>query len=258
MLSWILCAALAAGSQAAETWKAPDNPDPQKILDEAVQDMHAGKNEQALAKLVWFHDNALKYDPALSGVRQSFALADWLELAKAYPPAMDALKRARDEALKAVERVDGADGVFEPFNDLASINRTLGDESLTETAFVELDTNRPEAAQRAFRLAEPALIRSKRYELCAKYVMPDRDWSMARRLYHLGTSGAEGGNPKRAEFAEQKFTNEVSTLVALLVVSRRKEEADVIAQKARAEWNDPQFHAAIDSALGGAVPDPWP
>ncbi len=36
------------------------------------------------------------------------------------------------------------------------------------------------------------------------------------------------------------------------------EEAAETARLARAEWDDPAFGAALDTALKGEVPEPWP
>jgi len=41
-------------------WTPPENPNPQQILSEAQSDAKAGRYEDALAKHVWFHENALK------------------------------------------------------------------------------------------------------------------------------------------------------------------------------------------------------
>jgi hypothetical protein len=83
-------------------WAPPANPDPDKILNGAQDDAQAGRYADALAKHVWFHENALKYQPALYGVRLSFALSYWAQLGDAYPPALEKLKSIRDETAKKV------------------------------------------------------------------------------------------------------------------------------------------------------------
>ena len=47
-------------------------------------------------------------------------------------------------------------------------------------------------------------------------------------------------------------------MLAILVIEGRRAEAEEIAKKARVEWDDPGFHAAIDQALAGNVPEPCP
>ena len=65
-----------------------------------------------------------------------------------------------------------------------------------------------------------------------------------------------GTNHLRA--GEKSFTNKTTTLVALLVVNGRKSEAEKIAQDAKQEWDNRAFHAKLDDALHGRVPEPWP
>ena len=63
---------------------------------------------------------------------------------------------------------------------------------------------------------------------------------------------------RHLDFANKKFANDSTTLVAILAVNDRKKEAEEIAASARAELDDRSFHAAIEQALQGVVPEPWP
>jgi hypothetical protein len=125
---------------AKAAWTPPANPDPQQILTEAQADARAGRYEVALAKHVWFHRNSLKIDPAFYGVRLSFALMYWKELAKVYPPAKAKLIELRDEAEKQVG--SGRDGL-EAFVDFEAINTELGENEKTVALFKSLDKNKP-------------------------------------------------------------------------------------------------------------------
>src|SRR5258708_507286 len=73
--------------------------DVQRALEDAERFQREGKYAQSLERHIWYHQNALKYAPAQSGVRLSFALSDWAELGKVYPKALAALRSTRDEAL---------------------------------------------------------------------------------------------------------------------------------------------------------------
>lgn len=57
------------------------------------------------------------------------------------------------------------------------------------------------------------------------------------------------------EATDKKFTKDVATLVAILAINDRKDEAEQIATSARGEWDDKSFHKAIDEALKGTMPD---
>lgn len=240
-------------------WTAPESPDPQQILREAVDDAAARRYNVALAKQLWFHNNAARYNRGLSAVRTSFALGYWRQLADAYPPALDALKRARDEAWSTT--MSGADTTLAlpSFRDFAALNRTLGEESRTATAFAQLDREKPEIARRVALAARPALIRAKEFDLCARYVDADF-WQTLLTGYQMARNSAEtsGLGSGADSLLDLRFTNDVTTLVALLVVSGRRADAERVAGEARREKDDAAFAASIDKALQGNVPAPWP
>ncbi|HTD86247.1 MAG TPA: serine/threonine-protein kinase, partial [Candidatus Binatia bacterium] len=74
-----------------------EKPQPSKILDEAKEQRQHGEYEQALQRHIWYHNHALEFEPSLTGVRLSFALAEWIELGRRYPRARRALIEIRDE-----------------------------------------------------------------------------------------------------------------------------------------------------------------
>src|SRR5688572_13955457 len=84
-----------------------------------------GKYEEALRHHISFHDNILKTEPAMYGVRLSFALSAWIELGQKYPAALVALKDVRD---KKTARLAGGEQSSALFHDVESINQYLGEE----------------------------------------------------------------------------------------------------------------------------------
>ena len=246
-----------APAASAGEWTAPDRPDPKKILDEARRDARAGHFEVALKKHLWFHRNALQFQRSLSAVRLSFALGAWFRLGGVYPPALVALRDTRDQALRTFRQGRS----FLAFVDFAAINRTLGEEARTVEAFVALDRYDPATATQAFAAARPALIKARHYTLCGKYLKPKKDLSLALDIYRMDRDAAKderAAAPEMRKFAEDRFTNETTTLVALLVVNGRDAEAKEIAKAVESEWNAPALHAAVEKALKGVVPEPWP
>lgn len=59
-------------------------------------------------------------------------------------------------------------------------------------------------------------------------------------------------------FGEKKFSSGVATLVALLVLNERNEEAKTIRGKAIKEWDDKAFQERLDKALLGELPPAFP
>lgn len=241
----------------ADDWTPPDNPDPQAILREASVDAREKKYETALAKHLWFHENALRLNQAMTGVRLSFALSDWEKLGREYPPALEKLKSIRDSLEKRVKK---GEDIGSGFHDLAAINRTLNEDSRTAESFRQLDSQNPKAATMAFHFVKPALVKDKAYELYVKYVDAKRDFLQMKHLYELNQQMAE--NPKfgakLSEHGSKTFRNGCTTLVAILVVTDRKTEAKEIAALAKKELDDAQFQEELEAALSGTVPKPWP
>jgi hypothetical protein len=151
-------------------WTPPTDPDPSAVFDQARKNVQAGRFADALAQLVWFHNNALTYEPALAGVRLSYALSEWTELGERYPPALDALRQI---ASATAERLRGNVPRSHDLHDFASINSYLREDAATADLFAWLDEHRPEFAAEAYDIAQPALIRARRFELCTKHVDPE-------------------------------------------------------------------------------------
>jgi tetratricopeptide (TPR) repeat protein len=263
-MSLILSIVLIQGVVRAEAWTPPEKPDPQAIMREAKADARAGKYDVALAKQEWFYEHALEFQPSLSGVRLSFALGNWFDLAKEYQPAMAKLMEVRDEARQRVAEEDDPKALFNDFHDLASINRVLGEENLTAEAFREVHQRDPEGAARIFNVAEPALIRAKEYKLCGEYIDTDKSLRRITEHYRRMREFEERSKQDRPipKFAEPRFLNEAATLVALLVVNDRQDEAERAVVELKKEKGDAAFHAKLaeelEKALKGTVPKPWP
>ncbi len=139
-------------------WTPPTHPDPNKIYDEATNDTRSGRYEDALAKFLWFHQNALKLEPSLAGVRLSFALSHWNDLGKVYLPAAEKLRATRDEAGKMFRE---SAGYRQAFLDFESISGELNENNKTIELFIWLDANKPSVATNIFDLALSVLVEAK-------------------------------------------------------------------------------------------------
>ncbi len=258
---------------AQDGWKPDNKPDPDRILTEAQEDAAAGRYEDALAKHVWFHENALKYAPAMSGVRLSFALGYWAALGAKYPPALLKLQAIRDTAGEGLRTGPdvvgpanecGVPEVRQAFNDFSAINRELGDNAKTRALFAWLDSNRPRVAAAVYDVAEPALISGKEFRLCGKYLDPDRSLrrivQLREEMLRLAASPEEPPDYAKdlKAFEEKSFSHSIATLVGLLAVNGRKADAERIAAEARKVQDDAGFRQLLLKAENGQVPPPWP
>jgi hypothetical protein len=256
---WVAIGALSALSGEA-AWTPPADPKPETI--EAIRaelgkDLAAKQYDDALAKHVWYHENALKYGTGQGGVRLSFVLSNWLELGKAYPPALQKLKAIQDGLEKQLS--DGKGG-FQQFHDFSAINKLLNEVKRTSDIFLLLDAKYPAQARIDFQAGLPALVTAKEYALCGKYLQPEQFYkSAADNFRYMLKFEAEHPAPGPAKsFAKQNFPNQCSTLVALLVKNNRLEEAKKFAAEGAKEFDDAAFKTQLEKALKGEVPPPWP
>jgi hypothetical protein len=140
--------------------------DPHKRLENGRAAAKAGRFEEALRDYVWFHNNALKYESSLSGVRLSYALSDWIGLGKSYPKAIAALERIRD---RKIALLIGGEEVFSLFHDVVSINESLKCQKKTCEVFKELDRRYPEFARSCASVILGALVKCGEFELAKRY-----------------------------------------------------------------------------------------
>jgi hypothetical protein len=135
-----------------------------------------------LLKHIWFHKNAMRIDQSLSGVRRSYALRAWSDLAQKYPPAHAAMVRIRNAAESSVWKDKNP---WQAAHDLSSLNEYLNNEPRTAALFISLNRKAPRRAERIYSLAEPLLIQMHEYKLCGRYLDPAYRFSTIRRGYRV-------------------------------------------------------------------------
>ncbi len=239
------------------TWAAGSNPDPDAILKDARAAFVAGRYADALAMQVWFHENALLHQRSFAGVRLSYALSDWADLAEQYPPALARLLAMRDDA--AAEPTTERFGSH-AMHDLVAINETLGDDENTMEVFDRIEREQPDLVRRtAFIFCRATLLRLRLYDRVLPYLRPETDLDHLIQVDDLQRELARGGHvadDHLLSYAEKSFREQSATLVALLVLGRRDEEARAIASRIRDHRSDDRIEAALAAAMKGVVPEP--
>jgi hypothetical protein len=261
-MRWTLCFLVLTSSALADDWVPPKNPQPQAILQAAKADKNAKRFEDALAKQVWIHEHSLDVDPAMTGVRLSFALSNWLELGEAYPPALAKMKLIRDTTEARIRDLETVRVRFEDFHDFVALNRTLRNEEKTARLFEWIELEREEDAKSLFQIATPALIKAKMYATCAKYMDPKESLTKANERFEQSMSMVKRFGKMFEEHTQNDYVNSIATLVAIMAINERKTEAAEIAEKAKQFIQDPSLSERLsdelESALEGVVPAPWP
>lgn len=209
-----------------------------------------GRYAEALSEYIWFHHHALAEQPALYGVRLSFALSHWKDLAEVYPLALVALHEVRDDKAK---RLSAGELDRELFHDVEAINQYLGASSETAQLFEALDRNHPEFAQACSHLALEALVAAEKFNLAAKHI-PDpigRVTTLAERLNHDIARIPERPRSKAPSFRAYtwNFALDLRTIVAIQCGAGRHAVAHDCRAKAGAILKPWYVRKAVEKAL---------
>lgn len=236
------------------TWTPPDDPDPSEILHSAVDDTRHGRYIESLEKHLWYHHNAMNNPlSGQGGVRLSFALGYWQELAKVYPPAKEAFVKTRNEAEAAVRQTHQ----FEPFHDVAAFNRELGENGRTVDLFLEIAEKNFTAAKLLYIVAEQYLIAAKRYRECNPFLETKQRMETAARGYEIESRfihrRSNRSGPTRP-VVSLPTVNHLLSLIALLVLNDRHEEAEEVQIAALKFIDDEHFRESLLEAMAGRFP----
>jgi hypothetical protein len=262
--SWAsaLAIALTVSTIAKGEWAPPEKPSPSAILREASADARAGRYEDALAKHLWYHENAEKFDSGQTGVRRSFALSYWYNLGADYAPALAKFEETREGARKNVLEGKHSKHVWNAFADYASMSEQLGEEQKIAELFLELRDKNEKHAKRVYHLAERALVDAERFDVCGEFLDAKRAMEREIKGYEMNLKFAkerEGEHGERLrDFGEQKFRHDAATIVVILAKNGKTDEAKELAQQARDAWDDKQLNEALDQALAGTPPKAYP
>ena len=238
----------------AELW-APnpalvEKPKPYEILQEARGLAQEGRYEEALQRQIWYHNHALEMDPAQTGVRLSFALSYWAELAQRYPKAKDALVDVRDRGTRKFEQGGGG---FDLFMEVAAINRELNQRDVTYALFKSTDARDPRLAGQCYFAVEDLLLERADYSLCARFIQSfqqrfEQSRDTRERMFSILDRTPEAKRSQLRQQADRSFIKSSRTLVEILVGVERKAEAESIRDQALVVLNVPELQSAVADA----------
>jgi hypothetical protein len=244
-------------SHATWAWTPPAHPDPSAILNEADADAHAGRMADAASKYLWFHREAVGREPSLSGVRVSFALHAWADLAKRDAATMSDFRAERDSTWQSLR--DIPTGRRERARDLFAMNRVIADHASSVEVYEWLDRERPELAIQLLPEALPALVATGSVDLAARRLDPPEALKAATRSLKLmrehrpplrTTEEAESFDT----VSERRFAQEAGRIVWVLVQSHREAEAQTLTRQAQSELRNPVAMAELKNTLTGRAP----
>ena len=206
--------------------------DPGAVLNRGCEALSHKQYRQALEHLVWFHENAVLQDRAYYGVRLSFALGCWKELASVYPPAMEALRFVRSRAIGALRAGLGNRDLF---HDFVSINRELGEARETYDLFRTLSARQPALAEECRHLAVDAIVETGDFDLASRCLPPPEChllWLSERLNADLEPKTVPAATAlQRREIYVQNYCSDVRAALCILKGLGKKDAA-----RAALEW----------------------
>jgi len=208
--------------------------DMQQYMQDTDDLINMEEYEEALERTIWFHNHALEHDKSMNGVRSSFALSDWHDFGKKYPPALEALKKTRDDKTQSL--LTGR-GNPELFSDVLSINRTLSEKNKSIELFRNLDEKQPKLAKSSWVFAKDLIIKSKDYDLVNKYIGNLRVEYARNEVRFIEMSEFYKNNEKEFGNYEQNYANDyyVNRTKELLIIAKKlnnSKAAEFIIKKA--------------------------
>jgi hypothetical protein len=132
----------------------------QEVLRQARQLVKSYEYAAALEKYLWFHDHALDTDRRLSGVRLSYAIAEWVDLAEVYLPARRALETVRNTKAESLTQCSQDVNLF---HDVAAIDRAFGQVERTRDLFRTISEIDRAFAGKCFHIALESLVHTKEF-----------------------------------------------------------------------------------------------
>jgi hypothetical protein len=141
--------------------------DPGEILNRGRSSAREGRHEEALRDFIWFHEHALEHDRSYYGVRLSFALGNWMDLAADYPPALEALRSVKRRGEAELLRGKGNRYLF---HDVESINRELKRTKDTYKLFLAIKKKHPKLAKACADLAIEEIVEAEDFKLASEYL----------------------------------------------------------------------------------------
>jgi hypothetical protein len=261
-------------SASAETWSPTLAPGEQldfaSILSQAKGFMDQGNYDDALQRLIWYHNHS-KFDPAQAGVRNSFALSNWVELGRHYPKARQALIEIRDADIR--EFSEGC-GYFGLFLEVSSINRELQEPDATLALFRQVEAGDKKLAQQCFGIVEGLLAQQGEYEKCLEYLGDPQaaferihqSWQQMKQFEERSAARREQTKqfqemiktnplyahlpmlPAPPKFADNNFVGQARQLIEILVATGHQADVEKIQGEATAILDDPRLRSAVSDA----------
>lgn len=235
-----------------------NNLDP--IVEQIISATEDGRHPEALALLTALYAEVCEARADEDG-RHFITMFMWDQLAEDYPPALEALARARDEQVKLLLAGNNVFSVRQGwprsrFLEIVRMNDSLRDAASTYQVFIQLKAALPDIAEREHYMALPAMVAMGDFALAAQY-MPDPLGNLARLNADAAVLPLFPSRPAAPRMAAElsNFMKDVRLRAAILIGLGRKTEANAMQAAALAgiASDDMRAFAEREIAVPGTI-----
>ncbi len=138
----------------------------ESLPSQALEDYYNEDYAAAHEKYEWYFEHAEKLKPSLRGVRVSFCLSGWVDVAKVYPLAMKRILELKENAKNEFYK----ESSVEAFRDFACISGAIEMGSEVLDIFYSYHKTDKKVSKALFRHSYEFLIAQKDFEVCAEYM----------------------------------------------------------------------------------------
>lgn len=140
--------------------------DPSVVLEKARKALRNKDYEVALEKYQWFFHNSIEINRSYYGVRLSYCLSEWKQLANDYPPAMEALIELKNNTLATFLETYSR----QSFHEYKSIAGCLNEPKEVFDQFMIVHNSNKELAKNLFTFVYEYCAENNNWEICLTYL----------------------------------------------------------------------------------------
>ena len=219
--------------------------DPAETIERARTAANDGDYAEALSQYDYFYDNALKEDRSYYGVRHSYCLEEWAELAEKYPPAKARLEEKMATALRLLDETRDP----EHFHDYRSICHFLKCTDKAVSKFLTVHGSDPELAQKTFRFIRDDLVAAEKWDICGAYLLhPDKQYIQFLNAFDGAMKvNIQENSDEYEDFTKNWFVENIASLMLILKNTGKGPESEIIHEQFSMDMTARGFDDLIDA-----------
>jgi hypothetical protein len=227
-----------------------EKPEIIKVLEDARLAHEAGDFVNALKFYEQFFDHALDDDPyALYGVRLSYCLDGWVQLAKEFVGAKNQLISKQQDMLAEYQLKKDP----ERFHDYFMISKGLGESDIAIDAFKQVNEQSSKSAAKLIKYVWKGLLASEQWALCNQFLDDpvqklDEQFAIFDEACRLKEVEPSFNTDEFEQHILDELSESVDQLLMILRYANRSDDVEVLQRKFY-EVAHSKSHAGLDRLI---------